>query len=1035
MAEKFSLKIVIFISFLCGLFSACRTPIDIELFMDDPKVQVIVKATKETVDIDPYSDEKLIRGYNKISGLDPNKYYMVEKETHANGTPIPGYPKFVTELKGFIPGELFPNLEVITKIKGGTIVNLTNNNIYTVKSAKPVDNPVDNNESIKYTDSAPNGFTNMTAQVKNGVITIPKPQKKVTLDLSSVFSGKYEVMAVANPSILNNWSNGKQEFETWNAFPLEDKESTVDYVFFKKAPLDFKVLTVEIKDIEYGISLSKTGTYTFPPEVSGYTTPPLLTVTVNNIGTRPTGTLKVALSNEKSDFILNEKEINNIEVNDQKTFIISPNNGLEADKTYTDTITVSGDHGINASLIVSFRVDKEPTYKISLSQKDKHTFTAMTVGYGNQIPLSVNVTNTGNKATGSLTVNLSGTGKDNFTLSNTTLSSIGSNETTKDAFTVVPNTGLIIGIHNATVIVSGDHGINANFEVSFTVNDIDPSYSITLSLSDTHIFTAATFGYSTQTPQPVTVTNTGNRATGSLTVNLSGTGKDDFTVSPPSINSIPIFGEDVFTIVPINGLAVGSHTATVTVSGGNNITASFNVSFTVNNIDPSYSITLSLSGMHIFPAATVGYSIQSPQPVTVTNTGNRATGSLTVNLSGTGKDDFTVSPPSINNIDVSEENTFTVVPNNGLNVGIHTATVTVSGGNNITASFNVSFTVNAVSNYSILLSETGVYEFTNMTVGYPSQNARVVKITNSGEHPTGELNVMLSGENCENYFVLSTGSVGTIAVGNEKTFSVRPQDELGIGTYIATVTVSGQNGITASFGVSFTVNPAPDYNISLSVTGTYVFPAALVDYGNQNPLWVNVTNTGDQPTGTLKIALSGDNPSYFSPSKTSISSIEVGKSSSNAFSIEPRTNCPLGTHTAIVTVSNAINGISASFKVSFTVKSDNDLTVIFNIHEQAHFTTDSLSISRKDLYSGTSYNLILVAPSVPGDWSDIKWSIGGIIIDSSHITQDNVAGDTLTIDKSDTFLELLAADYFYVTVSATLNRVPYSADIKVNVGN
>ncbi|MCL2722608.1 MAG: InlB B-repeat-containing protein, partial [Treponema sp.] len=49
-----------------------------------------------------------------------------------------------------------------------------------------------------------------------------------------------------------------------------------------------------------------------------------------------------------------------------------------------------------------------------------------------------------------------------------------------------------------------------------------------------------------------------------------------------SISSITVSGNNSFTVVPNTGLAAGTYTATVTVSGGNGITASFNVSFTVN---------------------------------------------------------------------------------------------------------------------------------------------------------------------------------------------------------------------------------------------------------------------------------------------------------------------------------------------------------------------------------------------------------------------------------------------------------------------
>lgn len=108
-----------------------------------------------------------------------------------------------------------------------------------------------------------------------------------------------------------------------------------------------------------------------------------------------------------------------------------------------------------------------------------------------------------------------------------------------------------------------------------------PTYGVTLSHSGTYPFPSATAGYEAQTPQTVTVTNAGNRATGELTVALSGDNADSFTLSSESISDIPSPGSDSFTIAPVTGLDAGTYTATVTVSGENDILASFSVSFTV----------------------------------------------------------------------------------------------------------------------------------------------------------------------------------------------------------------------------------------------------------------------------------------------------------------------------------------------------------------------------------------------------------------------------------------------------------------------
>lgn len=118
-----------------------------------------------------------------------------------------------------------------------------------------------------------------------------------------------------------------------------------------------------------------------------------------------------------------------------------------------------------------------------------------------------------------------------------------------------------------------------------------------ISLSPTSCaFDAATEGYGEQTAKEITVSNTGTEATGDLTVALSGTNAGSFTLSTAAIDSIAAGGNSTFTVVPNTGLAAGTYTATVTVSGVGSITAQpFDVSFTVNapsNPGGSYTPTI-----------------------------------------------------------------------------------------------------------------------------------------------------------------------------------------------------------------------------------------------------------------------------------------------------------------------------------------------------------------------------------------------------------------------------------------------------------
>jgi uncharacterized membrane protein len=321
------------------------------------------------------------------------------------------------------------------------------------------------------------------------------------------------------------------------------------------------------------------------------------------------------------------------------------------------------------------------------------------------------------------------------------------------------------------------------------------------------------------------------------------------------------------------------------------------------------SITLSQTETHIFPSAPVGYGAQTAKSVTVSNNGNQPTGNLTVSLSNNSA--FTLSTTSISSIGVGGSNFFTVTPKTSLAAGTYTATVTVSGGSNITSkSFNVSFTVNAAPTYGISLSPE-TWTFPAATVGYGAQTAKSVTITNTGNQPTGNLALALSSSS---YFTLSATSMGSIAASGSNSFTVTPKTGLAAGTYTATVTVSGSSVTSKSFSVSFTVNPAPTYGISLNPE-TWTFPAASVGYGAQAAKSVTVTNTGNQPTGNLTLALSSS--SAFTLSATSMGSIAAG--GSNSFTVTPKTGLSAGTYSATVTVSGGSNITSKNFSVSFTV--------------------------------------------------------------------------------------------------------------------
>lgn len=93
-------------------------------------------------------------------------------------------------------------------------------------------------------------------------------------------------------------------------------------------------------------------------------------------------------------------------------------------------------------------------------------------------------------------------------------------------------------------------------------------------------------GYAAPVAKTVTVSNNGDAATGALNIALSGDSSSAFTLSKSSIADIPVSGNDTFTVVPKEGLAAGTYTATITVSGDKIMPVATSVSFVVTAATP-----------------------------------------------------------------------------------------------------------------------------------------------------------------------------------------------------------------------------------------------------------------------------------------------------------------------------------------------------------------------------------------------------------------------------------------------------------------
>jgi endoglucanase len=120
------------------------------------------------------------------------------------------------------------------------------------------------------------------------------------------------------------------------------------------------------------------------------------------------------------------------------------------------------------------------------------------------------------------------------------------------------------------------------------------------------------------------------------------------------------------------------------------------VANTTTTVAGQINFTLSQTGTLTFPGAAVGYGSIARVPITITNTGDAATGPITITISGAQASAFYTSNTLFNSgiAQGGEPRVFEVRPNTDLAAGTYTATVTVTAGS-VSRSFTMSFTVTA----------------------------------------------------------------------------------------------------------------------------------------------------------------------------------------------------------------------------------------------------------------------------------------------------------------------------------------------------
>ena len=337
---------------------------------------------------------------------------------------------------------------------------------------------------------------------------------------------------------------------------------------------------------------------------------------------------------------------------------------------------------------------------------------------------------------------------------------------------------------------------------------------------------------------------------GRVSGNLSG----GSTVTTPSISVQPqnkevTAGETAtFTVEA----SAGSETPTYqwqqkTAASGSDWTdisgatsADYTTETTTTNMD-GYQyrcVVKSASGVSVI-SQTATLTVQA-KPASVPVTGVKLnTETLELFTGNTATLTATVAPENATNPAViwsSSDNTVATVDNNGnvtaVKAGTATITATAADGSGCSATCTVTVTDKT---YTISADPTAL-NFGSAYTGYTQPAAQTVTLTNTGNQP-----VTLTQPASTNSFEVGTLSKTKLAAGETATFTIQPKDKLPRGSYSEQITISGNDGASATLTATFTVKEPP-------YTGKYSYEIAT-DIGDNGAISVDRYATeGDKVT-------------------------------------------------------------------------------------------------------------------------------------------------------------------------------------------
>lgn len=273
-------------------------------------------------------------------------------------------------------------------------------------------------------------------------------------------------------------------------------------------------------------------------------------------------------------------------------------------------------------------------------------------------------------------------------------------------------------------------------------------------------------GYENVASQDVIITNTGNSK-----VTLQTPTSLNYEIALSATELEPN-GTATLTVTPKGNLTAGTYKQTITINTEQNTSASIEVSFKVNG---ALSVSLDASATDIIEG----------ESVVLTANAQGGSGNYSYTWYADEVEDGTLQGDEVT-VTPTKTTTYKVVVTDTIENKSATATITVTP-----------------ANYDLEVPVD--YTFDSQHIGYKDVPANRFSIKNTGNVDVSNIHVALTGTNADAFTLDIAGMQDVLTPNGTTSFTVKPNADLGAGTYTAQVEITGETGVVKTFGVSFTV--------------------------------------------------------------------------------------------------------------------------------------------------------------------------------------------------------------------------------------